>query len=140
MSTFVALLRGINAGKAKRIAIADLRALLDSLGYATVVTLLNSGNIVFSSPKSTPTKHATAIANATSSELQIEVPVIVKSASELSAIVTENSFSEAAPDHSRLLVAFVQDPKQLPGLAAIEPLIVPPEQFMVGRNAAYSNQ
>ena len=43
----VALLRGINVGKAKRIAMADLRALVESLGYSDVRTLLNSGNIVF---------------------------------------------------------------------------------------------
>ncbi len=137
MPTFVALLRGINVGKAKRIAMADLRALLGTLGYANVATLLNSGNVVFSSPKGIPAKHAKEIANAISSELQVEVPVIVKSAKEFSAIVAENSFAENAPDHSRLLVAFVQDPKQLASLAAIEPLIVPPEKFMVGKNAAY---
>ncbi len=137
MPTFVALLSGINVGKAKRIAMADLRALLGTLGYANVATLLNSGNVVFSSPKGTPAKHAIEIANAISSDLQVEVPVIVKSIKELSAIVAENSFAEKAPDHSRLLVAFVQDPKQLPGLVAIEPLIVPPERFIVGKNAAF---
>ena len=47
MTTYVALLRGINVGKAKRIAMADLRALLEGLGYTDVATLLNSGNVVF---------------------------------------------------------------------------------------------
>ena len=42
----VALLRGINVGKAKRIAMSDLRALCESLGYGNVKTLLNSGNVV----------------------------------------------------------------------------------------------
>jgi uncharacterized protein (DUF1697 family) len=35
------------------------------------------------------------------------------------------------------LVAFVQDLKALTGLAAVEPLVVPPEQFVVGKHAAY---
>src|SRR6478736_4542725 len=47
----VALLRGINVGKAKRIAMADLRKLCEGLGYEDVSTLLNSGNIVFSAPR-----------------------------------------------------------------------------------------
>lgn len=137
MPTFVALLRGINVGKAKRIAMADLRALLSTLGYTNVATLLNSGNVVFRSPKSTSAKHATEISKAIASTLQIEVPVIVKSANELSAIVAENSLAENAHDHSRLLVAFVQDPKQLQGLAPVKSLVVAPEQFKVGKGAAY---
>jgi uncharacterized protein (DUF1697 family) len=46
MSTQVALIRGINVGKAKRLAMADLRALLGRLGYRDARTLLNSGNDV----------------------------------------------------------------------------------------------
>ena len=46
MLTLVALWRGINVGKAKRIAMAELRALLEDLGYADVRTVLNSGNAV----------------------------------------------------------------------------------------------
>src|SRR3954469_7016594 len=51
-STHIALLRGINVGKAKRVAMAELRALVEGLGYGDVRSLLNSGNIVFTSTKS----------------------------------------------------------------------------------------
>lgn len=137
MTTFVALLRGVNVGKAKRVPMADLRALLGELGYTGIATLLNSGNAVFQSAGGTPAKHAVDIAAAIASRLQVEVPVIVKSARELSAIVAENPLADGAQDHSRLLVAFVQDPKTLANLAAIEPLLVEPEAFVVGKGAAY---
>lgn len=137
MSTFVALLRGINVGKAKRVPMAELRVLLAELGYTNVATLLNSGNAIFRSTKGTSSKLATEIASSIASKLKIEVPVIVKSAKELATIVAENALAEKAPDHSRLLAAFVQEPKALLGLAAIEPLVVPPEQFLVGKSAAY---
>lgn len=137
MPTFVALLRGVNVGKAKRIAMADLREVLETLGYTNVATLLNSGNVVFSAARGTAPRHAAEIANAIAARLAVEVPVIVKSAHELSDIVAENSLAETAPDHSRLLVVFVQDPKQLSGLAVIEPMVVPPEQFKIGNGAAY---
>jgi uncharacterized protein (DUF1697 family) len=45
---YVALLRGINVGTAKRVAMAELRVLVEELGYGEVRTLLNSGNVVFS--------------------------------------------------------------------------------------------
>ena len=43
----IALLRGINVGRAKRVEMAILRDLFTSLGYGDVCTLLNSGNVVF---------------------------------------------------------------------------------------------
>jgi len=137
MPTFVALLRGVNVGKAKRVPMVELRVLLSELGYSNVATLLNSGNAIFRATMGTPGKHAAEISSAIASRLKVEVPVIVKSAKELAAIVAENTLAEGAPDHSRLLVAFVQDPKSLPGLAAIEPLTAPPEQFLLGKSAAY---
>ena len=48
--TRVALIRGINVGKAKRVAMAELRAELEKIGYEDVRTLLNSGNVVFTLP------------------------------------------------------------------------------------------
>lgn len=54
MSAYLALLRGINVGSAKRVAMSDLRALMEELGFTDVRTLLNSGNVVFSGPKAEP--------------------------------------------------------------------------------------
>ena len=60
MPTLIALLRGINVGKAKRVAMADLRKLVEKLGYTDVRTLLNSGNVVFKSSSSDTAKAASA--------------------------------------------------------------------------------
>lgn len=137
MTTYIALLRGINVGKAKRIAMADLRALLEGLGHADVATLLNSGNVLFRSDRKTPAKIAAEISAAIAAQLKIEVPVIVKSAKDLAAIIDGNALADVADDPSRLLAAFVQEADALPALSAIAPLVVPPERFLLGREAAY---
>lgn len=137
MSIFIALLRGINVGKAKRVPMAELRTLLGELGYSAITTILNSGNVVFNADSGTTAQHAGAIAAAIVARMNIEVPVIVKSATELVAIVAENPLAGNAADHSRLLVAFAQDDKALDMLAAITPLVLPPEQFVLGKHAAY---
>jgi uncharacterized protein (DUF1697 family) len=137
MPKFVALLRGVNVGTAKRVPMAELRALLSRLGYTHVATLLNSGNAVFHSAQGASARHATDIAAAISGQLNVEVPVIVKSAKELAAIVAGNPINAEASEHSRFLVAFAQDTKALSRLAAVESLVVPPEQFAVGKHAAY---
>jgi uncharacterized protein (DUF1697 family) len=137
MPKFVALLRGVNVGKANRVPMAELRALLSGLGHCNVATLLNSGNAVFQAAKGSPAKHAADVAAAISRQLKIDVAVVVKSASELASVVSANSLARMAPDHSRLLVAFAQDAKALSELAAIEALVTPPEQFVLGTHAAY---
>ena len=137
MPTFVALLRGVNVGQAKRVPMADFRALLTALGYSSVATLLNSGNAVFRASGRSPARHAAAIAAAIASRLEIAVPVVVKSAAELDSIVAENPIDASIADHPRLLAAFTQDAQALSGLSAIAPFVVPPEQFAVGRHAAY---
>ncbi len=137
MSQFIALLRGINVGRAKRVPMAELRTLLGELGYSAVTTILNSGNVVFDASIGTPAQHAGAIAAAIAAQMNVDVPVIVKSAKELAAIVAENPLAGNAADHSRLLVAFAQDDKALATLDAITALVLPPEQFVLGNHAAY---
>ena len=58
MTECVALLRGINVGRAKRIAMAELRGLVAELGFTNVRTVLNSGNVVFQSTPITVTDAA----------------------------------------------------------------------------------
>jgi uncharacterized protein (DUF1697 family) len=137
MPTFVALLRGVNVGKAKRVPMAELRAVLSGLGYTDVATLLNSGNAVFRATKGTPAKHSADIAAAISTKLKVAVPVIVKSVGDLATIISENPIKPGADQHSRFLVAFTQDTKALSSLTAIQSLVTPPERFMVGKNAAF---
>lgn len=137
MPRFVVLLRGVNVGKARRVPMADFRALLGDLGHTGIVTVLNSGNAVFDATSGTPPKHATAIAQAITRRLGIEVPVIVKSARELAGIVASCPFAVADDGHSRFLVAFVQTPAEVAALAAVQPLVSLRERFALGQHAAY---
>ena len=137
MTTYIALLRGINVGKAKRIAMADLRALVEGLGHTGVATLLNSGNVVFKAGKGVPKKLAADISTAIAAQLGIEVPVIVVPAKDVALIAKENPFATTATEPSRLLIAFVPDAGVLSALSTIAPLVTPPEQFHVGTQAAY---
>jgi uncharacterized protein (DUF1697 family) len=133
----VALLRGVNIGRARRVPMAVLRDLLTELGCTQVRTLLNSGNAVFSRAGGTARSHAEAIAGAITQRLAIEVPVVVLAAHDLAEIVRENPLEAVATDPARLLVAFTQDAADLSALRALEPLVAPAEAFAVGQRAAY---
>lgn len=137
MPRFVALLRGVNVGKNKRVPMAELRALLAGLGYTNVVTLLNSGNAVFDAKAGASARHAAAIAGAIEARLGFRVPVIVKSARELATIVADCAITADPDCHSRFLVAFVQEPAAVAALAAVQPLVTQEERFALGSHAAY---
>lgn len=138
MPAYLALLRGVNVGKGRRVPMAQWRDLLVGLGYSDVATLLNSGNAVFcAAGKAAPARHAAAIAQAIAQVLALEVPVIVKSAAEVDAIARENPFAATTSDPARLLVAFSQDAQALASLAPVRALAVAPDAFALGLHAAY---
>lgn len=137
MTRCVALLRGINVGRAKRIAMADLRRLFADLGFADVRTLLNSGNVVFAAKSPDAAGHARTIRAAIEREYGMTVPVIVVTAMDLAAILLENPLRDVAGDPARYLVAFVQSPDDL---EAARPMLArswSPEAFALGERAAY---
>jgi uncharacterized protein (DUF1697 family) len=103
----VALLRGINVGKAKRVAMADLRQLLADLSYTDIKTHLNSGNAVFSCPPRAARGAAEKIRQAIAAELGVECAVITRTGSEFASVVTGNPLADVATDPSRYLVGFL---------------------------------
>lgn len=137
MPRYVALFRGINVGKAKRIAMADLRALLGEMGFREVRTLLNSGNAVFTATASTPGKLAQRIRAEVARELGVDALVIVKSAREIATILKGNVLAKIASDDSRLLVAMANDPKLIAALEKLGRADWGNERIHVGARAAY---
>src|SRR5262245_20039344 len=102
--TFIALLRGINVGKAKRVAMADLRKLIEGLGYGDVRTLLNSGNVVFTGPRSAEKDAAAKIEKAMTAKLGVSSKVTVIDASELADAI-DHPLGKVAKEPRLLLVA-----------------------------------
>jgi uncharacterized protein (DUF1697 family) len=137
MTRFVVLLRGVNVGKGNRVPMAEFRRLLEGTGYTGVRTLLNSGNAVFSSPGRSAAKHAEAIAAALREGLGVAVPAVVKSSDEYIAVVAGNPIAPPPEHHSRLLVAFAQDPGSLQELKPFLSLVQEGERFVIGKHAAY---
>lgn len=133
---FVALFRGINVGKAKRIAMADLRVLLGRMGFSDVRTLLNSGNAVFTGAGK-PLDLARDIRAEVKKKLGVDALVIVKSAADIAAVIRGNALEDVAQDHSRLLVALANEPGAIASLEKHARTIRGEEKVHVSRHAAY---
>lgn len=99
-----ALLRGVNLGN-RRLAMADLRRIVEALGHGDVETYLQSGNVVFTPKPGSPRDLASSLATAIAKETGFEVPAVVRTGAELQEIVAGSPY--AAVDPTRVLVAFL---------------------------------
>ena len=136
-ATHVALIRGINVGRAKRVAMAELKALVEYAGYRDVSTMLNSGNVLFAAPGVKPATAAARIEKALATRLGIAARVTVLTAAELDMAVRENPLTGIAADPSRLLVSFLGRPADR---TRLEPLLAQawaPDALALGTHVAY---
>ena len=133
----VALIRGINVGRSKRVPMADLRALVADFGHADVRTVLNSGNVVFTAKDDTPAELATQIEKALLMRVDVTARVVVLTEAEMSAVMSENTLLDKADDPSKLIVAV---PLAAGDCSKLEPLLDQEwddDAIALGSRAAY---
>jgi uncharacterized protein (DUF1697 family) len=137
VTTQVLMLRGINLGGARRVAMADLRALFGDAGYEDVRTYVQSGNVVLSSPAAAATIQREA-AQLISARFGFDVPVVVRSASQLAAVVKRNPLGEAAQDPKRYQVSFLSATLAADKVAALAASATDAERFAAHGRELYS--
>jgi uncharacterized protein (DUF1697 family) len=126
--TLVALLRGINVGRHKRIKMADLRALLEAAGYRDVRTLLQSGNVVLESRKG-PDAAARDLERVIAAGTGFDVGVVVRTADELAELVEADPLGEVRTDGAKHFVVFCSAPPAPEALAQLEGRDFAPERW-----------
>jgi uncharacterized protein (DUF1697 family) len=103
--THVALLRGINLGSHKRVAMPALRALVGSLGHTEVATYIASGNVVFTAGDGSAALDA-ELEKAVADELGVTCRVVVLTCAELARVVADNPYPDE-PDPKRVHAIFL---------------------------------
>jgi uncharacterized protein (DUF1697 family) len=136
MARQIALLRGVNLGRNKRLSMADLRELMHALGYRDAKTLLQSGNVVYTASEGTATA-ARRIKDRLARDAGIEVDVIVRTRSELEKVVARNPLRNLAMDPKRYFVVFLSTKPKPALLRDIDPAQFEPERFQVSGKEVY---
>lgn len=117
---WVALLRGINLGRARQVDMPRLRALLTERGHGAVRTHLRSGNVVLDSALAEG-ELAADLSAAIEAEFGFAVPVVVRSGEELAALVADDPLGDVATDPARRLVTFLAEEPPAAAVAALPP-------------------
>ncbi len=138
MTTYVALLRGINVGGHRQVTMADLRELLTQLGLADPRSLLQSGNLVFRADATTGAQLEHLLEVGIEKRLGLQTDFFVRSAEEWKAVVARNPFRrEAEHDPSHLVVMFLKDAPLVGGVEALQAAISGPEIVRAEATQAY---
>jgi uncharacterized protein (DUF1697 family) len=132
MPIYVAILRGINVSGQKLIKMERLRASLEDLGAGDVQTYIQSGNIVFKAAKQSSECLAKKITGKILSDFGFPVPVLIRTADEIAAVVRGNPFvQETEVDHSKLHVTFLSDTAPPAAEKPLAALAAKSERFQV---------
>jgi uncharacterized protein (DUF1697 family) len=129
---YVALLRGINVGKARQVDMTRLREILTARGHGGVRTHLRSGNVVLASPLDEE-KLVADVEAAIEAEFGFAVPVVVRTGAELAAVVAGDPFATVATDPARYLVTFLPRPPAPDRVDALPPADGGGEYLVRGR-------
>jgi uncharacterized protein (DUF1697 family) len=138
VTTYIALLRGINLGSRNKIAMADLRALLTELGHGAVRTHILSGNAIFTSPRRSAPKLASEIERAIEQRFGLDIAVLVRTRDELAAVVEANPFDASRSKPSQCFAIFLSENPPKAKLDALDPVSYAPDEIRLGDRVVYA--
>jgi len=128
MTSYVALLRGINVGGNKMVAMAELREMIESLGFVDVKTLLQSGNAVFRGPAKPPAALEARLEAAMTKHFGFSCDYHVRTGAEMRGVIEANPLkSAAAKNPSYFTVTFYRAQLDRAAIKAAQAAIAGPE-------------
>jgi len=134
MNTYLALLRGINVGGHKKILMTDLKSVFGKLGFKNVQTYIQSGNVIFQSNFSSQ-ECELKIFEAILEECGWEVPVLVKTPSEIKSILDDCPFPQEKKEKSYFVL--LQSVPSSSTISEIEKVSYPNEEFIITNSCVY---
>jgi uncharacterized protein (DUF1697 family) len=135
--TQIVLLRGINLGPRNRIAMPELRKVLEEAGFGDVRTYVQSGNVVLSS-KLKPENTARKVERVVADRFGLDIAVVVRTKAELARVVKKNPLAEVAKDPKRYQVSFLDGRLDRATVGKLEQAVAGKEQLVVDGRELYA--
>ena len=137
MTTYIALLRGINVGGHHKLPMADLRELLAGIGLSQPRTYIQSGNAAFEGEEADPAVHARNIRVAINERFGFEPAVLVLPLGALQKAAAANPYPQAAAEPKTLHLYFLAEEPSQPDLEGLAALRDNGEQFTLQDDVLY---
>jgi uncharacterized protein (DUF1697 family) len=134
----VALLRGINVGGGRKVAMADLRATVEAAGFGKVQTLIASGNLVLESPELTGSALEAKLESEAKARLGLDTPFLVRSATEWDGLIAGNPLrGRADAEPSRFAVLVTRNDPSAGAVDALRQVAAEGEEIRAGARCLY---
>ncbi len=138
MKTYISILRGINVSGKNLIKMNSLQEMFEGLGFQNVKTYIQSGNVIFQSSEA----HLEVLERLISEEIlvrfKVNVPVLVREASELKNILTRNPFiNEIKDDFSKLHITFLSTSPEKQFIESIDNNSYLPDKYIIVEKSIY---
>jgi uncharacterized protein (DUF1697 family) len=138
LTTHIALLRGINVGGHRQIGMTDLRNFITQVGLQDARSLLQSGNLIFTSKVRTGAELERFLESEAADRLSLEVDFFVRTPEEWKSVIRQNPFrKEAERDPGHLVVLFLKSAPKAEDVAALQAAITSPEVIRAKGKQAY---
>ncbi|KGE19508.1 DUF1697 domain-containing protein [Paenibacillus wynnii] len=130
MTSYIALLRGINVGGNKIIKMQDLKLLFQSLELDHVRTYIQSGNVIFESNNHEIELLGGLIELRIKEVYGFQVSVILRTLEELAQVIENNPFDlPEQEDYKRLYVSFLTSEPSTEALEKLQPYMDGPDKL-----------
>jgi uncharacterized protein (DUF1697 family) len=137
MSTWVALLRGINVGGNCMLPMKELASLMEKCGCSEVRTYIQSGNVVFRAPKTQATQLPKRIGKLVLETRRFQPSMLVLSLEELERAVASNPFPKAAAEPKSLHLFFLAAEPKNPDVESLGRIKAASENFVFAGKVFY---
>ncbi|HES60111.1 MAG TPA: DUF1697 domain-containing protein [Caldithrix sp.] len=135
---YISLLRGINVSGQKKIQMAELKSLYESLGFENVTTYIQSGNVVFSSKEIDELKLAKLISDKIREVLGYNVSIIIRSKIEWEKLIADNPFSKRENfDVKKMHVTLITEQPTMIGGDIFDRVKYDSEEYVIGERHIY---
>jgi len=137
--TFISLIRSINVGGHNQIKMEALRQMYTGLGYTSVQSYIQSGNVIFNAIETDTQSLAGSISEKIHETCGFKVHVLVVPTIELKNALENNPYkTDFLKDPARIYLTFLSEIPEKSLLEAIEPTLYAPDEFSLFDKVIYN--
>lgn len=137
MQTYISLLRGINVAGQKKIKMAELRLMYEKLGFESVRTYIQSGNVIFKTRKMALDRLEARIKSAIAETFGFDVPILVLQHETLQNMVDENPYKDRTVDPKFIYFTLLKNVPESERVQVVEAMNFPDEEFAISNRVVY---
>ncbi len=137
MTTYIALLRGINLGGKNKLPMKDLKEMFTAAGCRNAVNYIQSGNVVFQAERGAVKKLGGIVSSEIEKRFGHKPPMVFRTAEQMNEAIRTNPFIAEGISEDALHLMFLDGVPDAAAVKALDPDRSPPDRYRVRGQEIY---